>query len=125
MNYLDAIKKKAAPVEAKPVVAPAPQVYIPTDYENYIGNVRDSALVYYLPELQELCQDFVDETLALDPPLLDAHHTGHVDFVVEMMSYFEAHTTVEVTEADDESADSEAELDPTDIIYSGSTTDKF
>ena len=75
-------------------------------------------IIYYLPELQNLCEHFVEETLLLDNPLLEKHHCGYSNFVSEMMSLYESTTSVEIEEQEEESmTDSEDDLDPSDIIY--------
>ena len=124
MNYLEALKKEGAvvPISKKEIV-PVKEVIL-TDEENYKLNVEDSMISSYLPEVQSMCQKFVDETLYLDHPLLDKHHCGYSNFIVEMMSLYESTTGVEIEECDEESfTDLDEELDPSDIIYQ--KDDKF
>ena len=123
MNYLEAIKKPSQVVKS---VAPVQEtVYVQTDEEdNYSKNVQDSGVAYFLPELQLMCEKFVNDSLYLDEPLLMKHHTGYRNFVIEMMNMFEENAYIEVVEAVEEDSEAEEDFDPTDL-YNEKNHDKF
>ena len=124
MNFLNALKKKPILQTVCKTDTPVVETKPLTEDEHYLLNVQDSMITYYLPELQHLCEDFIEETLHLDNPLLEKHHCGYRNFVLEMMTFYESTTSVEIEEQEEESmTDLEEELDPSDIIYQNE--DKF
>tara|TARA_Y100000389_G_C17239018_1_gene402113 strand:- start:115 stop:501 length:387 start_codon:yes stop_codon:yes gene_type:complete len=83
--------------------------------EMYHKNVKNSVITYYLPELQDMCEDFVNESLYLDYPILKKHHQGYKNFFVEMGNLYENFTDVMITEKVEKHDESDVELDPSDI----------
>ena len=73
MNYLDALKSKKTPVKEYNTVIQTfdsnSQKEVTHD-EMYIKNVEDSCIIHVLPELQHMCEEFVETTLEMDCPLL-------------------------------------------------------
>lgn len=130
MNFLKALEKETpeniTPFQEKKTHIVVNNEYIDNVDEMYYKNVKDSVITYHLPELQHMCEDFVKETLFLDCPMLAKHHQGYKNFVVEMMSIYENHTDVAITEMQDEDgSDSEAELDPSDITDTKNENNTF
>lgn len=123
MNYLNAIKQKAAPLKEITLKPIERTTYTPTDEENYKDNVNNSVITNLLPELQEMCTEFVNDTLLSKNPILLAHHTGYRNFVIEMMNLFEDRCEVNITEGIEEESDAEEDLDPMDIY--NISNDKF
>jgi len=123
MDYRKALNQKAAPIKENTLKPIEKTVYIPTDEENYKNNVKDSVITYLLPELHEMCTEFVNDTILLKNPILLAHHTGYKNFVIEMMNLFEENCDVNITEEIEEDSELEEDLDPMDIY--NISNDKF
>ena len=117
MNYLDALKSNQKLVK-ETKVSQITETYVKqelTHEEDYIKNVEDSGVIYVLPELQLMCEEFVDTTIAMDYPLLVKHHTNYRNFVIEMMNLFEENVYVTVTETVESESESDEDLDLMDL----------
>uniref|UniRef100_A0A6C0L305 Uncharacterized protein n=1 Tax=viral metagenome TaxID=1070528 RepID=A0A6C0L305_9ZZZZ len=126
MNYLNAIKKTAAshnsPIE--PHIKSINNEVVLTNDENYLKNVEDSFISDLLPELIDMCNFFVEESLNMKNPILMKHHYGQTNFVSEIMNLFQENAYVNIIEQEEEESELEDELDPIDI-YNVIPNDKF
>ncbi|GIS52717.1 MAG: hypothetical protein Ct9H90mP28_4330 [Paracoccaceae bacterium] len=116
MNFLKALKQNAAPIVEINVEEKKEAPYVETEEESYKKNVTDSVITNLLPELQDMCNDFVNDTLLLKYPLLMRHHTGYENFVVKMMNLFEESCELNIEEKIEEESEEEDDLDPNGLI---------
>ena len=98
MNFLKALKQNAAPIVEISVEEKKEAPYVETEEESYKKNVTDSVITNLLPELQDMCNDFVNDTLLLKYPLLMRHHTGYENFVVKLTNLFEESCELNIEE---------------------------
>lgn len=117
MDFLKALKQNAAPIVEISVEEKKETPYVETEEESYKKNVTDSVITNLLPELQDMCNDFVNDTLLLKYPLLMRHHTGYENFVVKMMNLFEESCELNIEEKIEEESEEEDDLDPMDLYH--------
>ena len=55
-----------------------------SDEENYMLNKEDSVLIDVIDDINKLCDNFIEESLILEKPLIMKHHSGFSDFKVEL-----------------------------------------
>jgi len=127
MNYLNALKKKADPHNSPKepyITSNIDNEVVLTNDENYLKNVEDSFISDLLPELIDMCNFFVEESLIMKNPILMKHHYGKENFVSEIINIFQENAYVNIIEEEEEESELEDDLDPMDI-YNVISNDKF
>jgi hypothetical protein len=117
MNFIDALKKTPGKFVEKEVILKKEEVANVLSHEqNFMLNKEDSLLINVIEDLNKLCNNFIEESLIPDEPLLMRHHTGLDDFKLKLLEIFQDNVGVEITELDEES-DGESDIDSIDMLY--------
>jgi len=117
MNFIDALKKTPGKFVEKEVILKKEEVAnVLSDEQNFVLNKEDSLLINVIEDLNKLCNNFIEESLIPDEPLLIRHHTGLDDFKRKLLEIFQDNVGVEITELDDDS-DGDSDIDSIDMLY--------
>jgi len=117
MNFIDALKKTPGKFVEKEVILKKEEVAnVLSNEQNFVLNKEDSLLINVIEDLNKLCNNFIEESLIPDEPLLMRHHTGLDDFKLKLLEIFQDNVGVEITELDEES-DGESDIDSIDMLY--------
>lgn len=117
MNFIDALKKTPGKFVEKEVILKKEEVAnVLSDEQNFVLNKEDSLLINVIEDLNKLCNNFIEESLIPDEPLLMRHHTGFDDFKRKLLEIFQDNVGVEITELDDDS-DGDSDIDSIDMLY--------
>lgn len=115
MNFLDALKNgNNSEFQKEKETTFVRETKISVD-ENYINNTCDSEITCRTPELIDICEEFVSDSIMYDNPLLLKHHLGCKNFINEMLQLFQDNITVRIELKEDTESDSDDDLDLSDL----------
>lgn len=85
----------------------------PIDNSTYEELSEDSFRTFFLRDVEEECNTFIEESAFLDTPLIMKHYLGKGNFIHEIFHLFENHTThlIQDLEQKSEKELSDEELD--------------
>lgn len=93
--------------------------------EDFLLNLEDSEKIYRFDDIRIMCQEFIDESLMLDIPLIRRHNLGYTDFTEQILHLFEesVHTVMTEREHNLEDVDDCSDLD--ELIIEEMSSSKY
>tara|TARA_Y100000389_G_C17458652_1_gene519989 strand:- start:1667 stop:2014 length:348 start_codon:yes stop_codon:yes gene_type:complete len=109
----------------KPDVKKEVTVYENNVDEDFLLNLEDSEKIYRFDDIRIICEEFIEESLILDVPLIPKHHLGYKDFTEEILHLFEenVHTIITELETFLEDVDDISDLD--ELIIEEMSSSKY